>query len=302
MSIILATTSAYGKFEKSYLEEAEAKGFKFVLNPYKRKLKKNEFLELLQKHKPAALLAGLEIIDKDILSSPFCPKVISRVGTGVDNIDMVFAQEQGIKIFRTPGILAASVAELTVGLIIDMLRRISLHDRSIRNGFWEKNMGTLLSDKKVGIIGFGYVGKYLARILKAFNSNVGIFDPVIKTSDDYNVYNDINILLAESDIVTLHASAQFCLIGKREFDLIKKGAYLVNTSRGLLIDEDALYASLVSGKLAGAALDVFAHEPYSGKLVELDNVVLTTHIGSYSLEAKTIMERQSLKNAIDALG
>jgi len=303
MKTILATTSSFGKGSPQVLKYLQEKGFNVVVNPYNRKLTEDELRELLERYKPVGLLAGTELITRNILSrANRYLKVISRVGVGWDNVDKQTAQELGIQVFRTAGVLNQAVAELTLGLILSALRAIPLQDRQIRDGVWQKKMGRLLQGKVVGVIGLGSIGQCVGKLISAFDATVLYYDPVlidVAWAKSVSIHN----LLAQSDIVTIHADAQNQILGEKELlSLCKPGVIIINTSRGSLIDEDALYKALVSGQVSYACLDVFDQEPYSGHLSQLENVIMTPHVGSYAMEARVKMEEMAVENMLAGLG
>jgi D-3-phosphoglycerate dehydrogenase / 2-oxoglutarate reductase len=300
MKKILCTTSGFGKTDPSIIPDLEKHGFKLVLNPYGRKLDLNESTKLIVEVKPVALLAGTEQIPREILeSSKGFLKIISRIGVGWDNVDRMAAEEFGIKVFRTEGVLNQAVAELTIGMMLSALRNIVRHDRDIRSGVWEKHMGSQLQGKTVGIIGFGAIGQRIGELATAFGAQIIYFDPFPKTS--YAELVTQIELLARADIITLHTDGSNPILGEAEIAACKKGAVVINTARGGLIDEDALFSALQTGHLSYACLDVFEKEPYSGALTQLDNVVLTTHIGSYAKEAREKMERMAISNLLKGM-
>ena len=303
MYSILITTSSFGNNAPHLFEILRKKGFNVVVNPYSRKLTEEELKKILNQHRPIGLLAGTEPITKCILKvAKDYLKVISRVGVGWDNVDRQTACNLGIQVFRTAGVLNRAVAELTLGMILSALRAIPLQDRQIRDGVWQKRMGRLLQGKVVGIIGFGSIGQCVGKLISAFDATVLYYDPVSKNVAWAKALS-MHDLLAQSDIVTIHADAQNQILGEKELlSLCKPGVVIVNTSRGSLIDEDALYKTLVSGQVAFACLDVFDQEPYSGPLTQLENVVLTPHIGSYAMEARIRMEEMAVENLLKALG
>jgi len=195
------------------------------------------------------------------------------------------------------------VAELTLGMILTLLRRIHISDASIRQGKWERPMGGLLHEKTVGIIGCGRIGSYLAKLLSAFGCRVLGCDLVGQEGKYYEPVNLDEILL-QADVVTLQLSyseKNHYIINAERLQAMKPGALLINTARGGLVDEEALYEALKRGHLGGAALDCFESEPYSGLLKELDNVLLTAHIGSYAQEGRQLMEQQAVENLLHEL-
>lgn len=299
--VFIATTS-FGKEDDSPLELLRNAGLDIHMNPYGRKLTEDEAMELLSD--TDYLIAGTEPLTARVLKSAKKLKVISRCGVGMDNVDQKVAARLGIKVYNTPFGPTMAVAELTVGLILDLLRRVTIMDREVRAGIWKKRMGNLLNGKKIGIIGFGRIGQKVAELLMPFGVELAHCDicacdcslPVSPMAMDE--------LLAWADIVTLHCSASQsggALLGAEQLSKIKKGSWLVNASRGGLVDEAALYHALKDGHLAGAALDVFEKEPYRGPLAELDNIILTPHIGSYAREGRIEMEIQAVENLLKGL-
>ena len=303
MNTILATTSSFGKGFPQILKDLQEKGFNIVVNPYGRKLTEEELKELLNQYRPIGLLAGTEPVTDSVLKdAKEYLKVISRVGVGWDNVDRQTSGNLGIQVFRTVGVLNQAVAELTLGLILSALRYLPLQDRQIRDGVWQKRMGRLLHGKVVGVIGFGSIGQCVGKLISAFDATVLYYDPVL-ANVAWAKPVSIHTLLAQSDIVTIHADAQEQILGEKELlSLCKPGVIVVNTSRGSLIDEGALYKALASGQVAYACLDVFDQEPYSGPLTQLENVILTPHIGSYAQEARIRMEEMAVENLLKALG
>jgi D-3-phosphoglycerate dehydrogenase len=193
-----------------------------------------------------------------------------------------------------------------VGLVLALLRKTARMNSDVKAGKWNKLMGNLLFGKKAGIVGFGRIGKRVAKMLSAFGAEAAFSDPLVDTPDAGGFAKmQLENLLSWADIVTIHVSGSKVnplFIGDEEFRLMKDGACIVNVSRGGVLDERALYAALKDGKLSGAALDVFQEEPYCGNLIELENVILTPHIGSYALEARTGMEMDAVKNLIEGIG
>ena len=307
MSRILITTSVFGKDDSAPLGLLHEAGYETITNPYGRKLTEDEVLDLLLQIKPPGMIAGLEPITARVLQQAAGLKVISRCGIGLDNVDLNAAGNLGITVTNTPDAPTQAVAELTIGLIFNLLRRISFLDREIRKGNWVKENGRLLQGRKVGIIGLGRVGKRVAEMLLALGAQVSGTD--IAPDQEWLHKNPVSLmsleeLLKQSEILCLHVSYtgnSEHLIGREQMEAMPEGAYLINTSRGEVIDHDALYSMLTSGHLGGAALDVFDHEPYTGLLTRLDNVILTPHVGSYAREARVQMETQAAENLIEGL-
>ena len=302
LGIILATTSSFGKYSDNPISRMLEIGFKFIGNPLGRKLTEDELMSLLDRYRPVGLLAGTEPITRKALKDARdYLRVISRVGVGWDNVDKAAAAEYGIKVYRTQGVLNQAVAELTIALIISALRLVSIQDKAIRDGKWNKLMGRLFKGKTLGIIGFGAIGQEVGRIAKAFHANVLYYD-IADIDIDWAEKAGFKELLMRADIITLHVSGSERLLGPIELhEICKQGVIIINTARGGLIDEDALYSAIKSGRVAFACLDVFENEPYSGPLSKLKNVILTPHIGSYALEARVEMEEMAVKNLLEGL-
>ncbi|MEW6407127.1 MAG: phosphoglycerate dehydrogenase [Patescibacteria group bacterium] len=299
---ILITVSSFGKYDQTPLNIIKKRGYEIKLNPYGRKLTKEETISLYQDD-VCGVIAGLEIIDKEVINNASKLKVISRCGTGIDNIDIKEAKRKRIKIYNTPDSPSDAVAELTTCLILALLRQVTLTDREIRRHEWNKRIGSLLKGKKIGIIGMGKIGRKVAKIIEVFDTDIFYYDPNVNIHKYKKV--SLNKLLEAADIVSLHAAylkKNKHLIGKREIEKMKKDSFLINCSRGEIVDECALYSALKRGALKGAGLDVYADEPYHGPFAELDNVILTPHIGSYTKETRIQMEIESAKNLLKGMG
>jgi len=286
------------KMGQKAITKLEKNGYEVIPNPYGRKLKRDELIALLGKE-VQGLIAGLEILDKDILNSSNL-KVISRCGSGISNVDLTAVNELHINFSFTPFGPTDSVAELTVGNILCLLRNIVINNKKLHNGIWEKNMGNLLKGKTVLIIGYGKIGQEVARLLKVFHVNIIVSDPYLDNTD---IKDDIRNLELKSalplaDIVLIHVSGDSELIGAAEFKIMKRGSYLLNASRGDVVDETSLIQALKEEILSGVWLDVFNYEPYNGPLCGLDNVILSPHIASYTSEGRETMENEAVDNLI----
>ncbi|MHC9543666.1 MAG: phosphoglycerate dehydrogenase [Vulcanimicrobiota bacterium] len=296
MQKIVITTSSFNKENTGPLENCSKK-YEIILNPFDRKLETSELVNLASG--ALGIIAGTEKYDRATLDKLPSLKVISRCGTGLDSIDCEYAKKRAIIIYNTPDGPTTAVAELTIGLMLSLLRKIALMDREIRKKKWAKHMGYLLQGKKVGIIGSGKIGKKVAELLGAFNVEIAHCDCRPMQCPGTSGQKSLDDLLRWADIVTLHCNSdkkgEF-VIGKREINLMNEGAFLINTARGNILDESALEESFKSGHLGGAALDVFLKEPYEGPLTCYDNVILAPHIGSYAFEARMKMEFDAAEN------
>jgi D-3-phosphoglycerate dehydrogenase / 2-oxoglutarate reductase len=297
---IVITTSSFATYDRSPLEELEKNRIEYTVNPYGQKLTEHEVIDLAKD--ADGLVAGTEPLNEDVLKQLPKLKVISRCGAGLDNVDLEKAKELNIKVFSTPYGPTLAVAELTLGLMLDLLRKITIMDRELRTGVWKKQMGSLLKGKKVGILGCGRIGQKVAELLTPLEVEIAYYD--ICSFEGGILLMSKNELLSWADIITLHCSANANgkpVIGEKELSLMKDSTWLINASRGGLVDEKALYSALKEGKLSGAALDVFDNEPYEGPLRSQDNVILTPHIGSYAKEGRIQMEKDAVQNLINGL-
>ena len=237
-------------------------------------------------------------ITKDIIEKADKCKIIARVGVGLDNIDQVAAKEKNIRVINAVEGAMNAVAELVIGLMLSLAREIPRADREVRNGNWIKKelMGTELRGKYLGIVGLGNIGKRLGRLAKALNMNLIGYD-VVPIDEEFSkevglMKADLGTLLASSDYVSLHVpllDSTKHLINSEKMSTMKNTARIINTSRGGVIDEDALYEFLKDGKLGGAALDVFEVEPAtSNNLASLPNFISTPHMGAQTKEAQSL--------------
>ena len=231
----------------------------------------------------------------DIIKKAENMKIIARAGVGVDNIDLDAATEKGIMVVNSPESTSVTVAEHTMGLILSMARKISIADKSVKDGKWEKKnfMGVELRNKTLGVIGMGRLGSQVVNRCKAFGMDAMAYDPYLpeEVAKQMGVdLTDLDTVLKNSDFITIHVPLTpetKHSISAEQFEIMKDGAYIVNCARGGIIDEEALYDALVNNKIGGAALDVYEEEPpKDSKLFELDNIVLTPHIAASTKEAQ----------------
>ena len=237
-------------------------------------------------------------ITKNMIAKADKCKIIARVGVGLDNIDQIAAKEKNIRVINAVEGAMNAVGELVIGLMLSLAREIPRADREVRNGNWIKKelMGTELRGKYLGIVGLGNIGKRLGRLAKALNMNIIGYD-VVPIDEEFSkevglMKADLGTLLASSDYVSLHVpllDSTKHLINAEKMDTMKNTSRIINTSRGGVIDEDALYEYLKDGKLGGAALDVFEVEPAtSNKLASLPNFISTPHMGAQTKEAQSL--------------
>ena len=237
-------------------------------------------------------------LTKELVEKADKCKIIARVGVGLDNVDQETAKLKNIRVINAVEGAMNAVAELVLGLMLSLARQTARGDREIRNGKWLKKelKGTELRGKYLGIIGLGNIGKRLGRLAHSLNMNIIGYD-VVPIDEEFSkevglMKADLNTLLQSSDYISIHVpllDSTYHLLDAQKMSMMKKTAKIINTSRGGVVDEDALYDAINNGDLGGAALDVFEKEPATGsKLAELDNVILTPHIGAQTKEAQSL--------------
>lgn len=280
-----------------------------VVYPENEKFSKREIEQTISSF-DAAISIFSEPFDKDIITQGINLKIIANYGVGYNNIDLDFATARDIVVTNTPDVVTNPTAELTMGLMLGMLRRIPELDRKMRvNGFeWGamKNLGTTLYGKTVGIVGMGKIGQALAMRL----SNFGVKILYTKTTPlNYEAEKQLNAhfvsfyqLIQESDIISIHLPLKpdtHHLFNDKLFAQVKPGALIINASRGAIIEEKSLVKALKNGTIGGAALDVFEHEPIVSKeLLQMENVVMVPHIGTATYETRVDMARVAAQNII----
>ena len=303
MQKILVTTSSFDVSLFSNLIANTQKPIEVVLNPYKRKLTEQEVSELLTED-VIGMIAGVEPITENVMNNAKSLKVISRCGVGMDSVNLEAAKKLGIIVTNTPDAPTVPVAELTMAHMLNLLRHVSLVNDEIKNSKWEPKMGALLNGKTVGIIGYGRIGRKVASLVQAFGANILVFDIFPVNSNDKIKQVELNQVLINADIISLHlpyTTENHHFISTEQFALMKPTALVLNISRGGLINETALLEALQNKSIAGAGIDAFEKEPYSGPLCQLSNVLLTAHMGSYAKEARFIQEQDSVKNLFSKL-
>lgn len=280
-------------------------GFEIINNPYGRKLTEDEVIELAKDC--VGIVAGVEPLTARVMDALPDLKCISRVGVGMDSVDLEYAKQKGIIVVNTPDGPTRGVAELTLAMTLSLLRRIPQADAALHQRKWKKQIGNLFLGKTVGILGLGRIGKTVAELFRGLGNPVIGYDPFanLEWAKEKGIeIKSMEEVLKESDILTLHIPGnkdKSPVITAEELSWMKDGAFLINIARGGVVDEIALYDALKNGKLAGAAIDVYTKEPYDGPLCDLDNIIMTPHLGSYAKEGKLQMEIDAVKNFINTL-
>lgn len=280
-------------------------GYEVIINPYGRKLTEDEVIDLAKDC--VGIVAGVEPLTARVMDALPKLKCISRVGVGMDSVDLEYAKQKGIIVVNTPNGPTRGVAELTLAMTLTLLRRIPQADAALHQRKWEKQIGNLIIDKKIGVVGLGRIGKLVATLFRGIGNPVIGYDPYADEvwAKAHNVeLASFENVLKEADIVTFHIPSnkdKSPVVDAKELAMMKDGAFLINISRGGVVSETALYDALKSVKLTGAAIDVFTTEPYVGPLCDLDNIIMTPHLGSYAKEGKLQMEIDACQNLINVL-
>ncbi len=304
---VLVTPTSYGKGNPLLVEFLEGQVGEVVYNRTGRPLNENELTELIAD--VDGCIAGLDQFSQAVIHAGKKLKVISRYGVGLDNIDLEAAKKKKIMITNTPGANASSVADLTIAFILLLCRQVCWSNEKVKGGEWPRTTGLGLEDKTVGLIGLGAIGKQVAQRLSGFGCRILVYDVLpMDTWLDKHAASCVNLdtLLAESDFVSLHlpvtpqtenmVNASF--LGK-----MKNGSFIVNTSRGELIDETALVQALQDKSIAGAGLDAFREEPLpkDHPLQQFSQVITTPHMGAHTDSAVNAMGWMSTKDCLAAL-
>jgi phosphoglycerate dehydrogenase-like enzyme len=258
----------------------------------------------------AGYLAGVEKVTARVLERAAGLKVISRNGTGIDNIDLDAAARLGIAVLRADGANARGVAELTIALMLALARHIPLSDRGMKAGLWQRREGIELVNRCLGLVGCGKIGQLVADMAIALGMHVVAYDPCpqagAKLREHFRYAASLEEALCEADVLSLHcpppAGGQ-PLLTQRRIALMKQGGYLVNTARGELLDDDAVLEALDSGRLAGAAVDAYRQEPPGdSRLVRHERVIAVPHIGAYTRESISRAVEVAADNLLEILG
>jgi D-3-phosphoglycerate dehydrogenase len=286
---ILVTPRSFTKNPEP-LRMLEAQGYEIILNPHGRILTKFEMIELIRD--VDGIIVGVDPLDHEVLEHATKLKCISKYGVGTDNIDLVKAEQMGIAVTITLGANKEAVADYTFALMLAVARKITEIDSECRLGNWTKITTIDVWDKTLGLVGLGNIGKGVARRAKGFQMRTIAYDLYQDQAyADANQieYVSLDTLLAESDFISIHlplTDQTHHLIGEREISQMKETAIIVNTARGGLIDEEALYAALKEERIWGAGVDVFEEEPPSNKsLLELKNIIIGSHCAASTVEA-----------------
>jgi D-3-phosphoglycerate dehydrogenase len=304
---LLVTPTSYGKNDSRLKTELEAQVGEVIYNPTGKPLSSEEVRRLLPGMD--GYIAGLDGIDEDALQTADRLKVISRYGVGVDNVDLEAAHARGIVVTNTPGANSVSVAELALGLILALARQIPEAVEAVHQGKWPRYAGISLEGKTIGILGLGAIGKQLARRLAGFDCEILAYDPYADDKfarENHVELTSLNDVIEHADFVSLHLPLlpeTRNLVNETFLNSMKKGSFLINTSRGEVVDEDALLKSLQSGHLKGAGLDAFTAQPPDPQnpLLKLPQVIATPHLGAQTDGATSNMGWFAMRDCLAVL-
>lgn len=301
---LLITTVPFGENNTKPLEMIEGtNSIKYTINPLNRKLKENELCEMIPGFD--LLIAGTEPITMKVLNNADKLKIISRVGVGLDNVDLNVARERGIQVCYTPDAPSPAVAELTIAHMLNLLRHIPSVDYKMRSGIWNRIQGQRLANLTIGIIGIGRIGLRVLKHLQGFDPVRILVNDLNPREDIYKIFNAHHVekeeIYTSADIISLHVPLTNMtrnLITKNELKLMRPSTVVINTSRGGIINENDLFECLTSNQISGAAIDVFETEPYSGRLVELENCYFSCHMGSMTKDCREKMEIEATEEIV----
>jgi phosphoglycerate dehydrogenase-like enzyme len=307
---ILITPKSFSTYKEKAYPLIMAKGYEIIDNNLGRTMTEQEIINRA-KEDVAGIIIGIDPLPAAVLEQCRDLTAISKYGAGMDNIDLKRAQELGIKVKNAAGANSISVAELAITFMFTAARHVPQISLGVKDGGWGRVIGCELTGRRLGLVGGGQIGKEVAKRAVGIGMSVSIYDPYFKDTAFLEQYGatlvtDLDKLFAESDVISLHlptTQETKKMINSRTLGLMKPTTILINTSRGELVDEEALYTALVNKQLAFAAQDVFSSEPpqKEEKLLTVDNFILTPHIGAYTNEAVERMVMISTQNLLDML-
>lgn len=303
MAKALITTVPFGDKNRLPIELLEGSGIDYVINPIGRKLKEDELAEMVSDFD--VLIAGTEPITEKVMANGKNLRLISRVGIGLDNVDLPAAEKRGIVVSYTPEAPAPAVAELTIGFMLTLLRGVHVANAQMHRGEWHRHFGRRIPEVTIGIIGLGRIGERVLRRLKPFGTPrilVNDIRPQFHAVPEHKLeWTDKETIYREADLISLHVPMTAHtrnMIRKEQLMQMKHDALVINTSRGGVINERDLVEVLEQGHLGGVAIDVFQEEPYQGDLAKYERCILTAHMGSMSVDCRTRMEIEATEEAV----
>lgn len=301
----------FARYDKSPLERLQEAGISIEINPYGRKMRPEESAEAAAGFD--AIIAGTEDLTPLIQKSDRL-KFVARIGIGLDSVPLELCRLKGVAVSYTPDAVTASVVELAVGLMLASTRKITLADRALRTGDWSRPFGRRLGESTIGIIGLGRTGSEVIWRLGSFSPQEILVNDTLEKSALIKEFCAAGLkvrhtskeeIFQKSDLISLHVPLTpqtRALVNKTTLASMQPHAHLLNLSRGEIVDEEALYEALSGGVIEGAAIDVFAKEPYKGALCELENVTLTQHMGACTYDGRLAMEKEAVEEVVRFFG
>ena len=302
---VLITTVPFGDKNRLPLDLLKKSNIEYIINPLNKKLNEEELIKMIVDFD--AIIAGTEKISEKVLNKANKLKHISRVGIGLDSVDLLAAEKKGIKVSYTPDVPAPAIAELTIGMMLTLLRSTHVSNSKMHKGEWHRIFGKRLSNVTIGLIGVGRVGIRVIKHLQGFGSPKILANDLSKSVKELDLpvqWVEKEKIFKEADVITLHLPLTKLtkdLVKKDHLLLMKKDAIIINTSRGGIINENDLYNIMKSGHLSGAAIDVYENEPYDGQLKEIERCLMTSHMGSMTTDCRTKMEIEATEEVIRSL-
>jgi D-3-phosphoglycerate dehydrogenase len=307
MSKVLITTIPFADKNHFPLDLLKNNNIEYLINPLNKKLTEDELADMVTDFD--VIIAGTEPITKKVMDNAPNLKMISRVGIGLDSVDLLEARKRGIVVSYTPDAPAPAVSELTIGLMISLLRLVHVSNMEMHNGKWQRYFGRRISEVTIGIIGVGRIGLGVLKHLQGFGLPRILLNDI---SDSCNLNNmsaeklniewvDKDTIYKQADVITIHTpltTQTKSMITKDQLTSMKRDAIIINSSRGGIINEKDLYSVMKTGHLGGAAIDVFDIEPYGGELKDIQRCILTAHMGSMSVDCRSKMEIEATEEAV----
>lgn len=289
---VVVGASTFSESSEKPMQVLLERGIAVVKNPYRRRMTEKEIIAHLRDAE--GLLAGLEPLNEMVFQATPKLRAVARIGIGMDNVDREAAKRHGIHVSNTPDAPTEAVAEMTLTALLALDHQVISLNRDVHSGVWKKRMGQSIRGQKILIIGHGRIGRKVHALLSGLGAEIMVYDK-------YNPEETTCTLeegLREADAVTLHVSGNDEVLGQKEMDSMKAGVLLLNSARGMVVNEDALYERLKDGRIAGFWGDALWQEPYEGKLRDCPNAILTPHISTYTASCRERMELDAVRNLL----
>ncbi len=295
---VAIATSSFAQADPAPRKMLEKAGVIIKDNPWGRKMTQDEIVDHLKGVR--GLLAGLEPLNREVLSTAKDLKALARIGIGMDNVDTVAASELGIKVSNTPDGPTRAVAELTIACLFSLCRQVPQMNADMHNGEWNKSISLGLKDTSILFVGYGRIGRAVADLLRPFEPKIMVCDPYFDADDGCRDVQKVTLKegLSKARVISMHAGGNDLILDAMAFSNMRDGVILLNSARAGLVDEGTLIHALDTGKVSGAWFDVFWEEPYQGALQNRANVLLTPHVCTYTKQCRKGMETEAVENLL----